>query len=267
MKIIYYYQTFCGLKNILNDDEKPDIIHLSSIHFGENYIHLNNYPPLDSRFDDVWNDCKLAVKQGIKIVLMIGGAGTAYNVLFSDYKKYYTLLKNTLNAKFDIISGIDLDIEEEVDLSNIKMLMRDLKKDYPNFTISMAPIQSSLENDSPGMGGFIYKDLWNSPEGKLIDYFNGQFYGDFDLESYNACIKNGYPPEKVVIGMLSSQDFDNALVELKKIKKMYPSFGGVFNWEYYSSPPNPNVNPNLWCKTIKETLKTTSLNSTCYQIQ
>ena len=43
----------------------------------------------------------------------------------------------------------------------------------------MAPVQSSLEEDAPGMGGFIYKDLWLSPEGSLIDYFNGQFYGDF----------------------------------------------------------------------------------------
>ena len=43
-RIIYYYQTFTGLKPILNKDIVTHI-HLSSIHFGTNsdnspYIHL-----------------------------------------------------------------------------------------------------------------------------------------------------------------------------------------------------------------------------------
>ena len=80
-KIILYYQTFIGLKNIYN---KPKIytthIHLSSLHFGPNknnepYIHLNNLSPYDKKFDDVWNDLYECKKRGIKIVLMLGGAG------------------------------------------------------------------------------------------------------------------------------------------------------------------------------------------------
>ena len=50
-RIIYYYQTFIYLENILNK-EKPDVTHIIvySIHFGltsdnKPYIHLNNYPP------------------------------------------------------------------------------------------------------------------------------------------------------------------------------------------------------------------------------
>ena len=47
-KIIYYYQTFNGLDNIIDNPNTyvTDII-ISSIHFGYNlenpYIHLNNY--------------------------------------------------------------------------------------------------------------------------------------------------------------------------------------------------------------------------------
>ena len=56
-RIIYYYQTFNGLQDIL-DKQVVTHIHLSSIHFGTNdtshYIHLNDYSPYDKRFDQVW---------------------------------------------------------------------------------------------------------------------------------------------------------------------------------------------------------------------
>ena len=107
---------------------------------------------------------------------MLGGAGGAYSDLFSNFEVYYGMLKTLINTK-SFICGIDLDIEEPVSLDNVKMLIQRIKKDFgPNFLISMAPIQSSLQQDYPGMGGFIYKDLYSSEVGKLIDYFNGQFY-------------------------------------------------------------------------------------------
>ena len=33
----------------------------------------------------------------------------------------------------------------------------------------MAPVQYALQNDEPGMGGFVYKDLLKSSVGKYID--------------------------------------------------------------------------------------------------
>ena len=99
----------------------------------------------------------------------------------------------------------------------------------------MAPIQSSLQEDNPGMGGFIYKELYNSDEGKMIEYFSGQFYFNYSEESYTQSINNGYPSEKVIMGMISGQDYTN---ELKKVVLKYgEKFGGVFIWEYYDSPP------------------------------
>ena len=75
--------------------------------------------------------------------------------------------------------------------------------------------------------------------------FNGQFYGSFSFDSYHATIQNGYPEEKVVMGMESGQfdkdTFNKALEEVTKIKQKYPNFGGVFNWEYCNSPPDPMI--------------------------
>ena len=60
-RIIYYYQTFKGLKDILVPDTMVTHIHVSSIHFGNNldnspYIHLNDYDPNNKIFDDVWRN-------------------------------------------------------------------------------------------------------------------------------------------------------------------------------------------------------------------
>ncbi len=252
-KIIYYYQTFSTLEPIIYSNTITHI-HLSSIHFGnqnnEPYIHLNDNSPYDSLFDNVWKELFIASNNNIKIILMIGGAGGAFNDLFSNFEVYYSLLKNLINSK-NIIDGIDLDIEESVSLDNVKMLINRIKKDFgPNFLISMAPIQTALQNDSPGLGGFIYKDLYSSLEGKLINYFNGQFYFDYSKNAYDAVIENGYPEEKVVMGMLMGQDFDKIQIELKKLKEEYgSSFGGVFIWEYFGAPNN-------WSKICNSILNT-----------
>ena len=262
-RIIYYYQTFCGLDDILN--QTPIVvthIHLSSIHFGVNldkspYIHLNNYPPDNPIFKNVWSETKKASELGIKIILMIGGAGLAYNTLFYNYNTYYNLLKQTIK-NYPWISGIDLDIEESVDIKNIKKLINQIDRDFgKDFIITMAPLASSLSNDEAGMGGFVYKDLYNSLEGQRINWFNGQFYGNFTKDTYDNIINNGYPANKVVMGMLSedfpSSVFQLALNEIKCISKIYDNFGGVFVWEYFNCPPDIKDH-SIWAKDIKQAL-------------
>ena len=92
-RIIYYYQTFIPLSLILFSNPFVTHIHLSSIHFGVNndtspYIHLNDYPPNSSKFDNVWQNLKVARENNIKNILMIGGAGGAYNYLFSNFEVF-----------------------------------------------------------------------------------------------------------------------------------------------------------------------------------
>ena len=121
----------------------------------------------------------------------------------------------------------------------------------------MAPVQYAMETNSPGLGGFSYQELYNSEEGQLIDYFNVQAYNNYSFDSYQKIINNGYPSNKIVFGMISSQfdqnNFNEALNVIEKIKEKYNDFGGVFNWEYFNSPPNTNQ-PILWSEEIGEIL-------------
>ena len=260
MKTIYYYQSFIGLEKIFTHIQDIDVIIISSIHFGKDlnknpYIHLNDNNPNNVIFNNLWQDTEKASVQGCKIMLMMGGAGGAYQELFSNYKEYYSLLVKLINEK-PWITGIDLDIEEGVKLSDNQILINNLREDFgTNFTITMAPISSTLISDGGSMAGFNYKELYNSKEGKYIHWFNTQCYDSFSMNTYDSIIKNGYPPEKIVMGMESGQfdqsTFKNALQEVNQIKKKYPKFAGVFDWEYINAPPNKD-DPSEWALLMKK---------------
>lgn len=268
MKTIYYYQSFVGLEKLLTHIEDIDVIIVSSIHFGKGgtkpepftlneqkpYIHLNNNEPNDKIFDELWLQTKEASVQGTTIMLMMGGAGGAYGELFSDFNTYYPLLVKMINDR-PWIKGIDLDIEENATLDNVQMLIRKLVEDFgTDFIITMAPISPSLQNDGGSMAGFSYKKLYKSKEGKYIHWFNAQCYYSFSESTYDSIINNGYPPEKIVMGMESGQfdkkTFKNALNHVKEIKKKYPNMSGVYDWEYLNAPPNDN-DPSQWAKLMK----------------
>ena len=247
-RIIYYYQTFCGLQNLLELNRCPVThIHVASIHFGldqyKPYIHLNDNPPDSPIFDDVWSETQLLAQRGVSIRLMVGGAGGAFIELFSNFDEYYPLLHNTIESR-PWISGIDLDVEEGVDIYDIVMLVNRIRADFgEDFGISFAPIGFALEVDISGLGGFCYKEL-DRLIGDKIDYYAGQFYSNFTEGSYSKAIENGYNPNKVVLGMLSGQfdsnNFVRCLDTIIEICEKYKNFGGVFVWEYYNAPPSKN---------------------------
>ena len=258
MKTIYYYQTFVGLDKLMTHLDDIDVIIIASIHFdklhGKPQIYLNDNLPTDKKFDEMWTQTHKASSQNTTILLMVGGAGGAYQDLFSDFEGNYKLLKELLEEK-TWIQGIDLDIEETVKLEDVQMLMDRLIKDFgKDFILTMAPVASSLENDGGSMGGFNYKQLYKSPQGRYIRWFNTQCYDSFSLSTYNTIINNGYPAEKIVMGMESGQFDDrnlkNALHEVQKIKNMYPKMAGVYDWEYFNAPPSKD-DPSLWCRLFK----------------
>ena len=256
-KVIFYYQTFKDkndqyifLDSVLYPNTPLTHIHISSIHFGINsdntpYIHLNNRTPDNIYFDPIWKNIQKAHTKGITIIAMIGGAGGGYSSLFSDFNKYYSLLYSFLLDR-PYIQGVDLDIEESCSLDNVKMLIQRLIQDFgKEYIITTAPVQSSLTQDIPGMSGFCYKELLNSDEGKYISYINCQAYQTYTLEILDEIVKNGYPVDKIVMGMLSGQNYKE---ELKKMVEKYKhTFGGVFIWEYFNTIPTPLD----WLKTIQ----------------
>ena len=247
-KIILYYQTLIGLEKIYNNKNNyVTHIHLSSFHFGEDlngntYIHLNNNSPYDSIYNKTWEDLIKCKNIGIKNIIMLGGAGGAYNYMFKNEKNYYeclSLFLKLINDKKDIIDGIDLDIEEYIGLNNCIRLINDLNDNLPkNFIFAMAPVADNLMNDSEGMGGFKYSDLIKSNIGNRINYFNGQFYNYTLLNEttladyYNLCLKI-IPREKLVLGIeYLNDDFYN---ELSSICNNGP-ISGVYFWEYINTP-------------------------------
>ena len=192
-------------------------------------------------------------------MVMMGGAGGAYNDLFSNYNTYYTLLKDFIK-QHTIIQGLDIDIEEGVELDDVKKLIQNINDDFgEDFIITLAPLGGSLMYDNSGMGGFIYKNLYNSEVGKYINWFNGQYYGSYTIYDFMKTIQNGYPADKIVMGMVSGnfptkQSFNIALQTIKNIKEKYPDFGGVDIWEYFDSPPGNKIDPGLWSKEIFDEL-------------
>jgi hypothetical protein len=263
MKTIYYYQTFVGLNKLMNHLQDIDVIIVSSLHFGKDKnnqknIFLNDNLPYDPIFNEMWLETEKLSVQGTTIMLMMGGAGFAYKELFSDFDTYYPLLKRLITKK-SWIRGIDLDVEENTSIENIKMLINQLVKDFVindnDFIITMAPVSSTMITDGSSFAGFNYKELYNSEEGKYIHWFNTQCYNSFSYDTYESIIKNGYPPEKIVMGMESGQfnesSFNGALEEIKKIKNKYPDFSGVFDWEYLNAPPD-KTDPSQWSKRMKQ---------------
>ena len=257
MKTIYYYQTFVGLDKLLNHPQDIDVIIVSSIHFGENQIFLNDNTPNDKIFDKLWYDTEKLSVQNTTILLMIGGAGGAYQNLFENFENNYKLLKELLDEK-TWIQGIDLDIEESTNIKNIQMLIDKLIDDFgEDFIITMAPLSSTLQNDGSSIAGFNYKELYKSKQGKHINWFNVQCYDSFSEETFVSMIKNGYPSNKIVMGMESGQfdekTFKNVINMLKNLQLKYRYIGGVFDWEYLDAPPS-KTDPSLWCRLIKNNI-------------
>ncbi len=232
-QLILYYQTFTSLKPLFDNNTLPTHIQISSIHFGKDknntsYIYLNDHPPNSSIFDSMWKEIEIAHNVGVKIKLMIGGAGLAFQEMFSNFDLYYGLLKEVLKLH-PYICGVDLDIEENVNLNDVIKLVNILKTDFGNeFLISFAPVAFALQKNRTGMGGFLYNDLMNAV-GDKIENLNTQFYYDFSVESYIEVIQNGYKPSQVILGM--TQNNNNEFKIVSDLCKKYKDFKGIFFWE------------------------------------
>ena len=245
MKVIYYYQTFVGLEKLKVNCNATNLM-ISSIHFGDNKIDLNDKETNDEKVKQLWEETESLSNDDLHISCMVGGAGGAFRELFSNFDVYYETLRKFLISK-PWIQGINLDIEETVTMENIKKLISRLRSDFGgNFLISMAPVSSAMESDVPGMGGFVYKELFNSPEGEMVDFYNW-----FSLETYKNIIDNGYPEDKIVMGMMSGQFTDDSFVSvIHSIKEKYPDVSGFYDWEYLDAPPNKD-DPSEWAKLVK----------------
>ena len=251
MRTAYYYQTTKSLQHLWDLNLEDLIIYLSSIHFGRinnvAYIHLNDQSA-DAQVH-IWEEMNLAHLKGNKIRLMIGGAGGAFQALFSDFEIYYSLLKSTID-KFSCIDGIDLDVEETCTLGDIKMLIDRLISDFGlQFNITLSP---TFENLTSSSTPFSYAELLRSESGSHIRWLNVQCYNNIDHNTIDCLLKNGFVQDELAITMLGNnydtkQYLLNIYPLLSNFINKYTSLQGFVLWEYGDS----KLNPGLWGATIK----------------
>ena len=211
--------------NINPNTKKPyiNVVEICTLHLKEysdgSYIHLNDYNPANSMFDDIKSSISLLKKQNIKVLFMLGGqentsgespqCDSSWVNLFNDFDTFYNVLKNFI-IEWDI-DGIDLDIENNntwsqagtYNIINVNKLINQLISDFgESFLIVLAPIAIAIYmNDwNGGLSGFDYKRLINDTScGKYISWLNVQFYNGWGTltspTQYIEAVNNqGYDP-------------------------------------------------------------------------
>lgn len=255
---------------------KTGITHiiLAAIHLNEKpgNITLNDHPPHHDRFKQLWHEVH-NIKHGhedghedghepVKVMGMLGGAAkgsfTRLNGDDDQFRTYYTpLLKMIKDYSLD---GLDLDVEEEISLSSIVRLIKNLKRDLGDtFIITLAPVATALL-DGGNLSGFNYRELEETC-GPMVDWYNTQFYNGWgpaeDPNMYNRIICQGWCANRVVLGLLTNSENGSGFVPLENIKvvlaeltKLHPYFGGVMGWEYFNAMPDGIENPWKWAKDM-----------------
>ncbi len=276
-RVIYYYQTqydngtYVSLAPIWKTHDpntgKPwttDVV-IAAFHLGydsnnQPYIHLNDNPPGDPMFDVMWPQVRELQRKGITARMMLGGAAQgSYAVLFSQWKTFYPILVQTL--KHYRLDGIDLDVEENVSLVDIQKLIARLHAQFgPSFAITLAPVASALWGGA-NLSGFSYQQLYKGAEGPDIAWFDAQFYSGFanlwTVNDYDHVIGAGYPPAIIVAGSIANPSDGFGYVPIptlvntiSQLVASYPTFGGVFGWEYFNANPGGTANPARWSEVI-----------------
>lgn len=221
MKVHAYYQTFISIP----EDVVRQVDHfiVSSVHFddddgGNPTIHLNDNHPDSPLFDTMWKNVETWSKMQDKHVsVMVGGAGKAFQALFSNYSIFFKMLREMLQKR-PYITGIVLDVEERICIESLNKLVQDLYTINEKYKLYTSPCQFCMEPPSIGMGGFSYKFL----EG--VDTFLVQAYCNF---SYNVLcdIERYWKDKKIVLGALTGT------VPLGSLKNVTKNMTDVALWE------------------------------------
>ncbi|KXJ94658.1 glycoside hydrolase superfamily [Microdochium bolleyi] len=277
-RVVVYYQTTHYNSSTTSDVSLlplvQDTAHVSATHVLISAVHivdddggirLNDHAPDNQIFDHVWSDAATLQAAGVTVMAMVGGAAAgSWDRLDGDndkFEKYYKPLHDFVGGYN--IQGLDLDVEQSMSLDGIIRLIDRLKKDFGNdFIISLAPVGSALTKGGGNLSGFDYFQL-EAKRGKDIAFYNAQFYfgwGDASsATNYEDIIDDGFPTNKVVMGLLTNPANGNGYVNLDKqtpvLKELVaenPKFGGVAGWEYFNSLPGGTSAPHKWAAWIAE---------------
>ncbi|KAK7183983.1 hypothetical protein DPSP01_012263 [Paraphaeosphaeria sporulosa] len=276
-RLIVYHQTFHdsagnyhSLLPLLTNNTGVTHIIVAAIHLNEGpgNITLNDHRPDDKRYEQLWGEVKWLQGSGVKVLGMLGGAAQgSYERLGGsedNFEAYYKPLQAIISAHQ--LDGIDLDVEEKVEIHTITRLIARLRADFgADFLVTMAPVATALIPDPnmpahlrpprpllasgptpnplhptlPHLSGFSYPELECSVYGKEIAWYNTQFYcgwGDAgSTQWYDAIIAAGWTPSKVVLGVVTNPGNGAGHIPVSRLRDVcarlrqkYKDVGGGF---------------------------------------
>lgn len=226
-RVIVYHQTHHGPNNgppisllplITNATGVTHVI-IAAIHINSRPedLTLNDTSPSDEKFNILWGEVAWLQSSGIKVLGMLGGFAKGSferlcNNTSSDgvvqFENFYLPLRDMIRQRR--LDGLDLDIEEPTSLAGTIRLIDRLRADFgPDFLITLAPVATALLPGQPHLSGpeFDYRVL-EQLRGEEIAWYNTQLYcgwGDAGTTAwYDAIIRAGWNPEKVVMGLISN---------------------------------------------------------------
>lgn len=197
--LVQYVQTFhdsngnpLSLLPLLNEGTRVTHVNLAALHVNsDGSINLNDASPDDSSFDQVWSDVATLQQNGITVLFMIGGAAAGSYPTLCGTGVPATVQDDFYGPLLDIIKrhnvqGVDLDIEESVDISCPLALLNRFRADMGDgFVLSMAPVASELQPGGPGLSGFDYVQMDSQATdgngNKLVNYYVRMLPSDSEM--------------------------------------------------------------------------------------
>ncbi|KPM38261.1 hypothetical protein AK830_g8315 [Neonectria ditissima] len=277
-RIVTYYQThhdssgnpISALPLITQPGIALTHVIVAAIHINDDpeKITLNNEHPSHPRFQTLWAEMRVLQASGIKVMGMLGGAAQgSYQKLDASeeqFERYYSPVRDMIRKHG--LDGLDLDVEEETSLAGIIRLIDRLRSDFgPGFIITLAPVAMALLDFTKNLSGFDYEAL-EVMRGRDIAWYNTQFYcGWGDCSNplmYDFIIRKGWPPEKVVVGLVTNPANGGGFVPwnplgivLTTLRERHGKFGGVMGWEYFNSLPGGTDRPWEWAQEMTKLLR------------
>ena len=172
------------------------------------------------------------------------------------------------------LDGLDIDIEEDTDISVPLRLMNALYRDMgQHFLMTLTPLASALSSKTgQNLSGFSYFDLdflatVPGSDRSLVSWYNTMFYGRYPrgAPTYDTVIEAGWDPERVVMIVLdnSNNGPPNGFKRIEKLQETigefvdtFPRFGGVAGWEYYNAgaSDSEDMQPREWVSMVGDAL-------------
>ncbi|KAF2760230.1 glycoside hydrolase [Pseudovirgaria hyperparasitica] len=234
---------------------------LAALHInqGPGNISLNDDPPDHPKFDTLWAEVGWLLGAGVKVSIMVGGAAKgSWERLSGSEEEFNAYFEPVIDLiKRHGLSGLDLDIEEEVPLATPMRTMRRLDSVFgKDFLLTYAPTCTALlpetiknpllpvrpyhfDHSTPvpngkaacteptlkHLSGFSYPELFGSEIGSRISWLNAQLYcgwGDASQPQwYDAIIAAGWPADKVVLGVVTTSRNGSGSVPLAKLLEVF----------------------------------------------